>query len=514
MTLSLNSQPIPRTVYLIKDQGDKVLNPITVDGTTYYINITDDTVGQFADSALEYATSHADITPDATQKAGGTTVTVENLDLGYYLVHPRSASVTDTTVCSLDSTAPDATIELKAVQPTIQKKIVPANGGEGTDYCTASIGDKVSFQITSTVPKVTGYSAYKKFFFVIEDTLSAGLIFNNDINIVIGNTYTFLEGDYDLKQEQTDGGATKVTIVFKDFYNKVTANNPADPTKTNHSGEQIVITYSATVDTDAVLGNAGNTNSATLTYSSDPNQAPAADPTNEDLPSATSPVETSPVVQTTTYVTSITIEKIDKDGTKLTGAKFGITGDNKNITLQNNEIYVPTASVKDEDVATYTDTKTYYMLEDGNFSETGEGATYYKLTKVDAKLAAADGQSFTTEGYVDENGKIVFAGLGVGKYTITELAAPDGYNLLAQPIVIDITFANGVGFSFARDTVPAAEAEVVNGMYTIQVVNSTGFLLPSTGGIGTVIFTVAGAAIMLGAALFLIIKRKKEAAND
>lgn len=104
---------------------------------------------------------------------------------------------------------------------------------------------------------------------------------------------------------------------------------------------------------------------------------------------------------------------------------------------------------------------------------------------------ALEGEENTTQ--IIEAGSAVINGLDKdleGQYTLGEIVAPDGYNLLTS----DIDFE----FETAEDGVNAE----------VDVVNQSGVELPDTGGIGTTIFTVAGGALMVGAAILFITKKR------
>ena len=111
-----------------------------------------------------------------------------------------------------------------------------------------------------------------------------------------------------------------------------------------------------------------------------------------------------------------------------------------------------------------------------------------------------DPEGTTTTLVSDANGKIYVKGLSAGNYTLTETKAPEGYNPLTAPVdfTVEVTYDL------------TAPTEITNVKGTEQtIINRTGGLLPSTGGIGTTIFTAAGIAIMVGAAALLIVKRKR-----
>lgn len=101
------------------------------------------------------------------------------------------------------------------------------------------------------------------------------------------------------------------------------------------------------------------------------------------------------------------------------------------------------------------------------------------------KVTAADG-SVTFEKY-EANGTSY-------NYYLVETVAPSGYNLLD----------NAVKVIFTDDDVA-----MTDGVYTVKVKNASGIQLPITGGTGTVIFTIIGIALMVGAVVLFVVSRKK-----
>lgn len=79
-------------------------------------------------------------------------------------------------------------------------------------------------------------------------------------------------------------------------------------------------------------------------------------------------------------------------------------------------------------------------------------------------------------------------------YYLVETQAPSGYNILDNAVQVNFT---------------DAEVEATNGVYTVEVPNSSGIQLPITGGTGTVIFTIIGIALMVGAVVLFVVSRKK-----
>ncbi len=129
-----------------------------------------------------------------------------------------------------------------------------------------------------------------------------------------------------------------------------------------------------------------------------------------------------------------------------------------------------------------------------------EGNNIVKFNKVRDNLyqhnASGNVETFTT----DETGKFTLEGLDSGTYYLTETEAPAGYNKLAGPVTVVIDDKGNIKFG----EVTLVEAADKN----VKVENSTGSILPETGGMGTTIFYVLGAILTLGAAVVLIVRRR------
>ncbi|MFR6698639.1 MAG: isopeptide-forming domain-containing fimbrial protein [Faecalibacterium sp.] len=163
------------------------------------------------------------------------------LDLGYYLVDSSLGAL-----CSLDTTHPSATIKEKNGVPAMDKKIVTGENST-SDSSTAKIGDTVNYKVTIKVAK--GSSGYE-----LTDTMSDGLTFNSSsLKVTANGADATASSDYTL--DSTEHG---FKLVFKDSYIGNLAENA-----------EITVTYNATLNEKAAVGDTGNgnTNSAALTYS-------------------------------------------------------------------------------------------------------------------------------------------------------------------------------------------------------------------------------------------------------
>ena len=376
-----------------------------------------DDVKAFAELAKAYLDK---VSYDAEVKATSDgAVTMSGLDLGYYLVDTSLGSI-----CSLTTTDTTAEITDKNSVPSVKKEVQEDKDNSWGEKNDADIGQKVDFRATITAGKSTKN-------YVLHDTMSDGLTFIPGSVKVEG----FEEGtDY----EVITNCACKCTFAVDfttDFEGKVT------------EGQEIVVTYSATLNENAIIAKPGNPNEVYLSYGD-------AQETAKD--------------ETITYTWKMDVFKFAKiDGvvTSLANAKFQLLD-------------------KDGNVIKFTEV-----------TEVNGVAVTVPTYKVDA---AGTVEEITT----DADGKFELVGLDEGSYKLKETAAPAGYNELKNPIDVTITS------DLAAATWTVAPAE--DGL-TVEVENKTGSLLPETGGIGTTIFYVVGLALMLGAAILLISKKRMTA---
>lgn len=456
----------------------------------------------FAADALAAAKSAVGIVK-ATGTAGDSddSVTINDLPLGYYVVEDSGAGKPISALI-LDTTNPNVELEIKADQPGIDKKI---DGSMDKDPSTeglvennnAAVGDKVPYVVTSKVPDMTGY---KKYYFIVNDTLQKGLKFNNDVVITIGGTSLAANTDYTVEVTENDNGTTSVEIVFKNFINY------KDPAFTN---SEIKITYSATVNKEAVIGVAGNPNSVTLTYSNNPNIQDNGTPDNSDKPADNTIVSETPPEETRTYVTALDLIKVDPQQNRLTGAEFTITGERTNIVLVSKDVFTKNSDGE------------YWKLKNGTYTTTAptddntsayESTTdkYSKETVTEPKNTQ---ESVTATGEVGSDGILRFEGLSAGQYEIEEIKSPAGYNLLKDPINITISWAAPDAPSTdCTWTVTGYDgATIDNGVVVITIQNQSGTELPATGGMGTTIFYVVGSVLVLAAVVLLVTKKRMSA---
>lgn len=198
----------------------------------------------FAKAALAWAKTNNIGHTDQTS-ATSTNVTFSNLKLGYYLVDSSLGAL-----CSLNTTNPNAKIEEKNGQPTIEKKV--KNGDTWDTTNDAKIGDTVEYKVEIKV--ADGAQTY-----TVTDTMSKGLTFNSVSLKVAANGTTAAASDYTLTP--TENG---FTLVLPESY-----------VSTLTKGTTIIVTYNATLNKDAVIDGDGNTNEVKLSYGNQQNTVPS-----------------------------------------------------------------------------------------------------------------------------------------------------------------------------------------------------------------------------------------------
>ena len=375
----------------------------------------------FAKAAQKYAKDNS-ITNQGSVTATTTTVSFTGLDLGYYLV-----DTTLGTLCSLNTTKPNVVMEEKNEVPTNVKTVEEDSTGNYGEKNDADIGQTVNFK--STITAQAGAENY-----VFHDTMSTGLTYGSVTGITLNGT-TVDASNYTVTAPAADGDTFDVTFT-KAFCDTLKAN------------DKIVISYTATLNENAVIAGAGNPNTSKLSYG-DKGDA-------SHTPSGTTPPST-----TTTYTWDVDVFKYTMNGeteTALAGATFTLS---KNANGSN-----PIALVS-------------------------EGNNVYRVAKT--------GETGTvTEITTDATGKFTIQGLDADTYYLTETAAPAGYNKLAGPVTIVI----------GENGVVNGTTEAPQGVDEVKVLNQTGAELPSTGGMGTTLFYVLGGVLVVGAVVLLITKKR------
>lgn len=363
-----------------------------------------------------------------------------------------------------------ATITVDNEKPSLEKSVENANGSYDNDT-DASVGDTVKWKVEASVPSnVNELKTYK-----LTDRMSNALTWENvkDANLQITtNPSTVLTRGTDyytltVPTDKTAGG--KWTIEFTEAGKIKLADNNV---------KVITVTFNTKLNENAKIGSEGNLNDAELDYSNA--IYPTEDPNKDKQPG-----EDKITDQAIVYSFQMNVLKVDgKRNTPLIGVKFDL------------------------------------------YSYTGK-----ETNPTEADLKGSDGKRIAQDLTTDEEGKTQYKGLKNGTYYLVEtetVTNKDGkrYNLLKEPVKVEIkvTYTTKTETTIDKETngnVTAATT-VKNetftggdtgsfGTFTVTVKNYTGFDLPITGGMGTVLFSIAGFALMAGAAFVLLKGRRKDA---
>lgn len=370
------------------------------------------------------------LTADDFKEATSSTVTFDNLPLGWYLV---VSDLTTDAICSIDTTAKQVTIREKNGVPTVTKEVEYASGswGEGND---GNVGDTVNFQTTIYVTdgNPTNY--------ILHDEMSNGLDFKEGSIVVKKNDERFT--DYTVV-------APTDNCTFEIKFNE----------NSLHTNDKVVVTYSATINSNAVVGTAGNENETWLKYGNNGETTHG---------------------KTKTYTWKFNIFKYFTDS------------NDKMQYLANVEFVL----YRKDNTANKT---TKYAQFDSNNKLTGWTEAENEATKLKTNATSIVGVE----------------GLDKGTYFLKEITTPDGFNGLTSDVEVQIDSScntlNGATYTVQykmvneEDFTDTDEEEKV-----VPIENKRGTVLPGTGGIGTTIFYVIGGGLMAAAAILLITKKRME----
>ena len=371
------------------------------------------------------------------------------------------------------------------------------------------MGDTVNYCLESRLSEMDGYDTYT---FIVHDELDAGLTFNHDVAVKIGanenslTNYAGITVAYATEENGTYGPTLPEIEKGKKLYICITLHNLTR----QYKGQLVSITYSATVNEKANIGNTPNNNVAYLEYSNNPNASQQGE--------QTSTTET-PKTTVSTYVAGIQISKVSPKGSLLPGAQFKIEAKGDTNTDAINQLNVTGYSFAK---AENDSDESYYYQEGDSFVTVAPSLQAQKyVAKGGTNLN--NGSSIvgmTGDGEHDTQLSMLrFDGLKAGTYTITEVLAPTGYKKLDDPIVVEITFAENDdhdGYHWEYEVTGGTEGDIAlgnvnDGVQSFKIVNQHGLTLPFTGGAGANLLAGVGLALMAAAAAaILYIKHRKD----
>lgn len=461
--------------YTVNSKYASLLRSVTgqssdVEVVEYISNLNASDTRTFADSVFH---GLGGLDPDYTSSSN----VISNVDQGYYLV--VETTVVDGTQQSRSlvmlNTAgqDDLTISAKTDVPSVEKKILEDEDSSTVgwnDVADYDIGDDVAYRSTGTLPdNIANYNTYT---YIFHDTMDSGLSFNGDVSVAIDGS-TVDTSCYTVNTSCDDGCTFEV--IFTNLKDATSSGSPISLT----ASSTVVVSYSAELTENAVVGLPGNENEVYLEFSNDVYDTSSTGETPEDV--------------VVCFTFSVSVSKVDSAGSSLENAQFLL----------------------------YADQDCTQLIK---LSQAGDGSYYLDPDAADNGATVVAGTNVIIKGLeADATGTIVY---------LKETAAPDGYNELTSPIAITLTGTythrndyvsntstqaltgltaqaniNGSTTNLTTDISSGAASNVV-----LQVINTTGTQLPATGDNGRTLMYICGGALLLSALVFagcIVIRRKR-----
>lgn len=433
---------------------------------------------------------------EATATISESEKTASDLPLGYYLILETKItegqkqtkpmlvaipSVTKNAETGIYEYNYDVKVTLKD-QPLITKKKIVVDQGKEVDTIAKQVSEEVTFEIVQDVPKYD--DTHKTITFNVVDKMSKGLTFDEVTSVKAGTTELTSDGatkKYEFKKTPNSDGTTTLTFDFSDH-----TKNPSKPGDDYYdsvkNAEKVTITYTARLNKDASFGETGNSNEVYAEFGD-------GSVNGGELTRGAS-------AYTINYAGEVEIKKVGE--TPASGEA---------------------PPLKDVVFTIYKESGEADSGFDAQEDKAVKVVTYQRGDQ-DNQITTNPNEGLSSTDTTGADGIARFAGLGAGTYYIKETSAPNPYILLEEPIKVVVkmnkpsSVNEGKGkatFSYdvSGDGVKDNTTTNTNGKVSFTVENKKGFVLPTTGGMGTYLFTIGGALLILAAVVLILRSRKK-----
>lgn len=390
---------------------------------------------------------------------------------GYYLfvsdslTDPAKPSTGTSPIFALVGGDP-VTVTEKTSIPTVNKEVL--EGAKWGNVSDSYIGQEVEYKLTGFV--ADNIATFNKYQYEFHDTLSKGLEAAGESGNTPKDLHVYIDNNgnqTEIMQDDNDGykvvlerdSATKkenLTIAFTDLK---TVKDKNGKTIKVDADSKVVVTYKATLTSDAEYTVTGNTNDVELVYSNNP---------------MTSGTGTSTSKRVTDHVFRLNVTKVEK----------GKQEQKLEATFQVKMTKEGNISLKDGK----------WLTEDGGLTSDEKSAGKFKTAK--------------------DSGQVYIPGLVEGTYEITECNTPAGYNTLAPfTITVNPTYDNNGTLTnldvTSSDTVMVTPEKTKDATIPVTIQNKKGSGLPLTGLNGVTFTWIAGGAVLCIGVAHLIRSRKQ-----
>lgn len=472
--------------------------------------------GKYYENANLFAKENVNgLTPFQLPDDKGTSWDGNSIDVapGYYIIVDETEGNDNIDEKEADSAyivqvVGPTTVKPKTTVPELNKTTDPDPGdkyqlseGEALKTATDKYGHKVGeifpFTLTASIP-VEHLDKFEHYMLKFSDTMDDGLTFEvskgfevkiGDVVVTDGYTLSGSVAENGVLQAEDVPGAN-FELVFQDILDTIKKNDSLTIPKTGNL--VVTVKYWAYLNENALVWDTdpnGNTNTAHLEFSRDPNDETDHGKTPDDV---------------------VTIFTFDLDGFKKNENGEALPGAGFTLYTVNDE------GKKGEVIPLYTNQAGKYFV----WEETTENPVPSTLNRV-----VASENNKADEIRSDENGNFIINGLRPGEYIISETTTPTSYNTIwDMKVTVTITgySKNAEGKDIPTLNVkkeyiettgmnppPATQDQPKDADNTeVEITNKKGTLLPSTGGIGTTIFYAVGGALVVGAGILLFVKKR------
>lgn len=445
------------TFVLQKQNGDKWDNVTTSESDNKPLNLITNDEGQITVNGLSQGTYRF----IETNRGDNDGYIMDGATTYVFTVNP------DGTIIYNGQTEKNITITVKNEKPDMTKQVKERDKESWKQDADYNVGDMVPYKITIDVP--SNITKLKEF--TLTDTPNNLEDDINSVEVKCGDVTLKKDTNYTIGLDTANGEGFKIT--FK------------TSTMEAYAGRKIVVTYNAKLLDSADTTTVENPNTAKLEYSNKilPNTNDGSNPNKPGEPGKDAIKDTAIV-----YTFKLQIQKKAADTNK------GLKGVTFDLYKEVPEATTGAASAEDVKNAGLNTSKTWMKIA-----------------------------TLTT----GEDGTIEKPGLANGTYYLVETKTNEGYNLLKAPVKVElnILYTTTTKDEYVIDeagvkTLVKHEIETTTftensanstGIHTETIINKKGFELPTTGGMGTVLFSIAGFALMAGAAFVLLKGRRKDA---